>query len=97
MVYIRIELWPKGDGFKKRTLGEIFITNDGTAPAKSPRGNYSYRVMKAGGSPHVYREGAVRDFPRKRLGAYDLLFRVLEDVFGLRNPKRVAEPVGDEA
>ncbi len=38
MVYVRIELWPKGDKREARLLQELTIANDGTGTVMS--GNY---------------------------------------------------------
>jgi hypothetical protein len=85
VIRVVIELWPLGNERRKSTLGEVFIINDGTGTHTV--GNYTYRVMKGKGSPHVYKEGVVRGFPRAKLPAYDLLLSVLLNVFGHRNPR----------
>ena len=82
MVYVRIELWPRGDQSRKRTLGEahIFNTGDGTLEVS----NYGFKLSKFGGfgpkGGNVWRKGTVHGFPRKKLGPWDLLQRVIEAV-----------------
>lgn len=46
MIYVRIELWPKGSGPAK-VLGEMTITNDGSGTEQD--GNYTVKLSKFGG------------------------------------------------
>lgn len=95
MIVVKIELWPGGLSGAARTLGEILIHNTGGGRS---RGNYEYIISKVGGfKAHTYdamarcevknvlRRGKVEGFPRLRLYATDLLFRVLADAFLQRN------------
>jgi hypothetical protein len=82
MLVIRIELWPGGDEARKRTLATGTITNLGTG--SMARGNYFADLRNAAGRP--WRHCAVTDFPRKRLLAWDLLYRTLKTLVGPRNP-----------
>jgi hypothetical protein len=47
MLYLRIELWPKGQRDKSRLLHEAVIANDGTGNAN--RGNYKAHLSRKGG------------------------------------------------
>lgn len=82
MIYVRVELWPGGDENhpRKQVLAEARIANitggDSTA-------DYAYRLTGKSRSPMG--KGTVCGFPRKRLMAWDLLFRVLHDARGERN------------
>ena len=82
VIVIRIELWPKGDEKLARTMGVGTIENIGTGSAD--RGNYRVRLSKFGGKG-TWKRGYVRDFPRTRLGPWDLLFRALSAIVGHRN------------
>ena len=84
MIRITIELLPRGDEALKRHLGTITIANTGGTPT---RGNYRARLSKRGRPNQVWKEGQITNFPRKRLGAYDLLYRALAAVVGERNLK----------
>ena len=80
MIRVTIELIPLGIG-KAKHLGTIDIAND--ASGTMTTGNYRYSASnKAGGK---YKSGNVKGFPRKRLLAYDLLYRCLKDMIGDRN------------
>lgn len=82
MVYIRVEIWPRGDRSKARLLGEGFIANVGMNQTKT-RGWYKASFR---GKRDVYLRGAdVANFPRKQLLAWDLLLRALTAAFGARN------------
>jgi hypothetical protein len=100
MLYIRIELWPHGNKERARLLGEATIANvtrsriaaGQRGPTFDPRtqGDYEVRLMKSdeyASKPGVWKAGAVFDFPRKRLGPWDLLFRALRAAIGQRNPE----------
>lgn len=79
MIVVTIELWPGGDKEKRRPLGVLTITNDGTGNEKE--GNYRGAASHAGKffgkGRGVYKEGVVRGFKRI-LSPYRLLFRMLK-------------------
>jgi hypothetical protein len=81
VIYIRMELWPKGDKSRAQLLGEARIANSGTGTRL--RGTYTYEIKGRAGMP--LRRGALADFPRKQLLGWDLLTRVLALAFGERN------------
>ncbi len=82
MVHVAITMWPHGDRSKAYPLGEVTIANVGGSQS---RGNYRWRLFKRGTNAE-WKSGSVEDFPRTRLGAYDLLHRVLKLAVGDRNP-----------
>lgn len=91
MIYVRIELWPRGNRERARVLGEGTIANTADAADRANFGNYNVNLMK---SPEyarpqnlgqTWRRGRVVNFPRKRLGPWDLLFRALAATVGARN------------
>ena len=83
MLRITIELVPFGVEARKREIGKIDIWNDATGGRGT--GNYGWRVYKRGLPGRLWKSGSVRRFPRLRLTAYDLLYRVLRDAVGERN------------
>jgi hypothetical protein len=87
MLVVRIEMWPQGDASRAYGLGVVEIANMG---GSDTRGDYSVRLLKStryARSPGTWKAGAVRGFPRTRLGPYDLLLRCLAAVIGDRNPE----------
>lgn len=82
MIRITIELLPKGDETKKRHLGTAEIANIGGSLTS---GNYAVKLSKWGNPKSTWRSGSVEDFPRQRLGAWDLLYRALRNTVGKRN------------
>lgn len=82
MVVVKIELWPFGSEDRKRELGRAFIWN--TGKGSSTRGEYKFQLLKKGKeyvmNKNVWKEGEIKDFPRKRLLGYDLLYRALDSV-----------------
>lgn len=96
MIYIRLEIWPQGNKARARVLHEGIIHNTG---GSMTTGDYEYLFSKKGGFKasdpelqraevrNVIRRGEVKDFPRLRLYATDLLFRALRSAFGERNPE----------
>lgn len=86
MIKVTIELWPMGNEARKQNLGEIIIANDATG--SNHIGNYWFKLMKSARyakTAGVWKKGEVKDFPRTRLGPYDLLYRVLREAVGVRN------------
>ena len=83
MLRITIELVPWGIEDKKRTIGIAEIYNDGTGT--STTGNYGVRVFKRGSNGVIWKTGKVWGFPRKKLLAWDLLYRALHNIIGERN------------
>ncbi len=84
MLRISIDLVPHGDETKKRSLGTAKIWNDGTS-LDTKIGNYKFSLLKWRGAKGIWKEGKLKNFPRKRLGAWDLLYRALGEVIGGRN------------
>lgn len=78
MLRVTVELLPLGVESKRRTLGTVTIANDGSGSATS--GNYDVKVLSSNG--RMLRRGRVLRFPRKRLGATQLLLRALKAALG---------------
>ena len=76
-------MWPGGDQTKAYHLGTMMIANDASSPTDSI-GNYE-AVLSQKGSGKLWKTASVKGFPRKRLGHYDLLYRVLRAAVGERN------------
>jgi len=80
MIYVRIEIWPLGSQDHKRVLGEAYISNTGKGTEQ--KGDYEYKLSKKKGfgpqGGNIWRKGFIHNFPRKRLGPWDLLRRVVE-------------------
>lgn len=85
-VVVKIEVWPGGDEARGREIGRAVITNLG-GKREDAIGNYSVQLMRSSerATPGVWRSGSVRDFPRKKLSVYDLLFCALRATIGYRN------------
>lgn len=77
MLRVTIELLPHGSESRTRLLGTAYIVNDGFGSENS--GNYQVTLSRRGGKEY---KGEVTDFPRKRLGPWDLLFQALAVTVG---------------
>ncbi len=89
MIYVRVELWRRGDRSKARLLGEAEIANDGKSENPAV-GDYAVRLLKSpeyAKSAGTWKAGRVEGFPRQsRLhGPWDLLLRALLVTVGTRN------------
>lgn len=88
MLVVRIELWPRGDKLKARTLCAATIVNDGTGTPEF--GNYKVILSHSENMPkHVrkgpyYKDGIVTGFMRS-LSPYHLVLRALKSA--LDNPE----------
>lgn len=87
MIYIRMELWHRGNRATAEVLGEGLIVNDGTGTRA--RGNYDVMLSKRGGFgkgsvlqraevTNVLRRVRVEGFARTQLVAWPLLGMALE-------------------
>jgi hypothetical protein len=98
-VVVPIEMWPGGVQEKRRTIGCVVIVLTG---GDNETGHYDVSLFKSGeyakpgnvGKP--WRKGKVRDFPRLRLGPYDLLFQALAACCGDRSPAAAAKAAAGE-
>ena len=80
MLIVKIELHSAVTG-QVTTIATGTICNTGTgSPAQ---GNYRIELRDAVG--RRWKSGRIEGFPRKRLLAWDLLYRALEKVVGNRN------------
>lgn len=87
MIYVRVELWPKGDRSRPRPLGEAVIENIG---GDEKHGNYRIDISKPVGfanptrpaAAECWKRGELTGFPRKSrgFGAWDLLLMLLGTV-----------------
>ncbi len=84
MIRVTIEMIPLGIG-KPRHLGTIEIAND--ASGTSNTGNYDAALSRRDKPARAWRRVRVEGFPRLRLGAYDLLYRVLHAAVSARNKR----------
>lgn len=82
MLRIIIELLPHGNEEKATAIGAIGISNDGTGSNTS--GNYNVVLMRRD-FKGIWKQTKITNFPRKRLGPYDLLYRALKECLGGRN------------
>lgn len=93
MIYIRVELWPKGDRSRPRSLGEAVIENVG---GDEKVGNYRCSISKPGGfsdptepkASECWKRVAVEGFARRSsLGGWDLLLLSLATALWDRMPR----------
>lgn len=86
MLRVTIEILPHGDESKSRVLGIGYVINNGEGTPDV--GHYTVELLKSpeyAETKGVWKRGAVRRFPRKRLGPWDLLYRALRSAVGSRN------------
>lgn len=84
MIIVKIELWPWGFETRKRMLGEIHISNDGTGDRDF--GNYDVGVKHGGtywGKEGYWKEGKVHNHARS-LSPYHLVMKALQNCLGGR-------------
>lgn len=82
VLVVTVKIWPKGNPEFEYTLGTAYIRNDGTgSPSK---GNYTYDIVGRGESTLNGGAGRIEGFPRKRLIAWELVHRVLDQFHSMR-------------
>ncbi len=82
MLRVTIELVPWGIESRAKVIATGTIANTGTGTQTS--GDYRIELRDAAG--RRWKSGHVEGFPRKRLLAWDLLYRALGKLVGNRNP-----------
>jgi len=85
MVRVTVELLPFGAETRKRHLGTMEISNDGSGGETV--GNYRVRLSKWSRPDSTWRTGEVMGFQRRRRGPWDLLLVALLATVGDRLPK----------
>lgn len=88
MLVVKIELHSAVTG-QITTIATGTICNTGTG--NSTQGNYRIELRDAAG--RKWKSGHIEKFPRKRLLAWDLLYRALEKLVGPRNRSTSLLPV----
>jgi hypothetical protein len=89
MLRITVELVPWGIESRASVIATGTIVNTGTGTPT--RGCYRIDLRDAAGRP--WKSGTVDEFPRKRLLAWDLLYRALENLVGIRNRDSKSAPL----
>jgi len=91
MLRITIELVPFGVDSRAKVIATGTIANTGTGTPAS--GDYRIELRDAAG--RKWKSGHIGGFPRKRLLAWDLLYRALGKLVGNRNPSSDSDAVCD--
>lgn len=91
MIYVRVEMWPKGASERRYLLGEALVSNVGGTESVA---DYKAVLSKKGGFKsgedsmacmdvkNVWKNAAVSGFQRSRRGFWQLLSEVLSSVCG---------------
>jgi hypothetical protein len=93
MIVVKVELWPKGDANRAKTLGVASICNVGGDLALA---DYECRLFKWRDktveklvlkplAKDTWKRGRVEGFGRITQGPWDLLYRTLAVLIGTRN------------
>jgi hypothetical protein len=86
MIRVTVELISAISPDRNEILGIAEIANTG---GSRTRGNYSVRLSKRGKqTAQTWRVGEVREFPRLRLGGWDLLYQAHKACVGDRQGSR---------
>jgi hypothetical protein len=75
MLVIKVEMWPGGDGMRRRELGRMKIANTGSS-GDPKRGNYRVNLMRKGNKT-VQRTCRVDNYPRLSYPVWELVRRAL--------------------
>ena len=79
MIRVTVEIIPQGVESCKRTLTTAEIWNT-SGPTDENSGDYEFKLMDCGMvKQRVFRQGSVEGFPRKKMTAWSLLKRVLNN------------------
>jgi hypothetical protein len=90
VIRVTVELLPHGIEARKRHLGTMELWN--TCEGNSTIANYEATLSKWGRPAEVWRRGRIENFPRARLGPWDVILRLLVQIIGRRNDITPDEP-----
>ena len=80
MIVVKVELWPGGHEDRKRELGRMHLTNQGTGTRE--RGNYAVKLMRRGTVDVVQRTTDIENYPRQSYPVWELVRRALQKLYG---------------
>lgn len=83
MIKVTVELVSAVSSSRDRHLGTAYIVNDGTGSATV--GDYDVTLSQFGKPDVIWRSGKVKNFKRRTLGPWDLLYLALKEIVGERN------------
>jgi hypothetical protein len=85
MLVVRVELWPNGRGEHRREIGRATIWNETQLADVSDYG-YTLRENPSDVTESLVSTGGLlTGFPRRKLGVFDLMYRILKQELGVRN------------
>lgn len=85
MVVIQVQMWPRGDRSRAYSLGTLTLALDPATKPTDTRRSYSWRITKKN-EKGTWKSGHIGDHNPARRGVWDLVYRILRDAVGNRNP-----------
>lgn len=84
MLVIQIQMWPQGDRSRAYSLGTMSVALDPKESTPTRR-SYTWRITSFK-EKRTWKAGRIGGHTPKTRGPWDLVFRILRDVVGVRNP-----------
>lgn len=84
MVVIQVQMWPRGSKAEAYSLGTLTIALDPVTSTPTLR-NYTWRITRLR-DKGTWKSGRIEGHTPKTRGPWDLLYRILRNVVGHRNP-----------
>lgn len=78
MLVVKIELWPNGNGRKRREIARMKISNVTDSSADAEYADYRVRVLEGNDETKAVATGEVSEHPRLMYGAWNLVQKAIE-------------------
>lgn len=85
MVVLKLEMWPKGQQSKAYSLGTMKIALDPHITPTDTLRSYTWFCTRRN-EKGLWKKGHIGGHNPKQRGPWDLLYRILRDAVGYRNP-----------
>lgn len=85
MIVLKLEMWPQGDQKRAYTLATAVASLDPKTAHTNTSRSYNWRLSRLG-NKGTWKSGKVDGHNKNLRGPWDLLYRILRDAVGSRNP-----------
>jgi len=85
MLVIQIQMWPKGDKTKAYSLGTLKVALSRTLSKNFSNRGYDWDITKKG-DKGTWKKGQITGHNPRVRGQWDLVYRILKQAVGERNP-----------
>jgi len=85
MLVIQIQMWPKGDKTKAYSMGTLSVALDPKTTKNFSNRGYTWAITKLA-DKGLWKKGSIEGHNPRIRGQWDLIYRILRQAVGDRNP-----------